>query len=126
MRFDFNNGSRLYIAYNDFDEYAYQLIFSFEPLDRIRFNAMDKSWNVDEPPHHFHPRFDEKGYNSPMLGIPSEYFPLFIIILNLIIPESILAFVLLKNPFHAFIGYFRTNIVFIIINQNKRPFTSIF
>ena len=38
LRFDLRNGSRLYIIYNDFDEYAYQLNFSYNPLDRIRFD----------------------------------------------------------------------------------------
>ena len=72
LRFDFRNGSRLYIVYNDFDEYAYQLNFSDDPLDRIRFDAMDKKWVVPTPPHHFHPRFSKDGFHSPMNGIPSH------------------------------------------------------
>ena len=78
LRFDLRNGSRLYIVYNDFDEYAYQYIFSDDPLDRIRFDAMDKKWNVPTPPHHFHPRFNKNGFHSPMNGIPSHDIPILI------------------------------------------------
>ncbi len=43
LRFDLRDGSRLYIIYNDVNEYAYQLSFSYDPLDRIKFMQWIKS-----------------------------------------------------------------------------------
>jgi len=65
----------LYIGYNDADEYAYQLIFSTEHLDRVRFDNMDKKWDVLSKPHHFHSRYNTKAYYNPMTGTPLEDIP---------------------------------------------------
>ncbi|MHA1646916.1 MAG: hypothetical protein ACTSVL_05020 [Promethearchaeota archaeon] len=86
LRFDLRNGSRLYIIYNVFGEYAYQLSFSYNPLDRIRFDAMDKKWKVPNPPHHFHPRFIKEGFHSPMTGNPSQDLP---VLIDLIISHKL-------------------------------------
>ncbi len=59
-------------------EYAYQLCFSNNFLDRVRFDAMDKNWEVINPPHHYHPRFSKKGFQSPMTGNPKQDIPIFI------------------------------------------------
>ncbi|MHA1518997.1 MAG: hypothetical protein ACTSVZ_04525 [Promethearchaeota archaeon] len=78
MRLNLTNGSRLYIIYNEADEYAYQLSFSYDPLDRIRFDSMDKNWSVQSSPHHFHPRYNKNGFDSPMMGVPSNDIPILI------------------------------------------------
>ncbi len=67
----FSNGSILYVYYNNYDEYAYQIVFSSSPLDRIRFDSMDAKWDVESKPNHFHPRFTKEAFESPMLGEPS-------------------------------------------------------
>ncbi len=43
-------------------------MFSTQKLDRIRFDCMDKKWEVKSKPNHFHPRYNENGYESPMKG----------------------------------------------------------
>ena len=82
LKFDLRDGSRLYIIYNDVNEYAYQLSFSYDPLDRIRFDSMDKNWPTSNPPHHFHPRFTKNGFHSPMIGSPSYDIPILIKLLK--------------------------------------------
>lgn len=64
LKTEFSDSSLLYIVYNDFGEYAYQLIFSNNKLDRIRLDSMDKNWEVDTNPNHFHPRFSKNGYKT--------------------------------------------------------------
>lgn len=68
MKFEFRDKTVLYIIYNKVGEYAYQLLFSSQPLDRVRFDSMDKEWNTTTKPHHFHPKTDKKGYDSQMIG----------------------------------------------------------
>ncbi|MFW9992672.1 MAG: DUF6516 family protein [Candidatus Odinarchaeota archaeon] len=75
LKFTFRDGSVLYVIYNRIGEYAYQLLFSKQSLDRVRFDSMDKEWNVDTKPNHFHPRGDKKGYRSPMIGNPEDDIP---------------------------------------------------
>lgn len=72
----FLRGFNLYIRYNDFNEYSYQLIFSQDPFDRIRFDNFDDHWDVESRPHHFHPRGEKKGINSPMDGFPKHDIPI--------------------------------------------------
>lgn len=60
----------IYIRYNDYEEYSYSISFSYNKLDRIRFDNYDKHWKVESHPHHFHPRFEKIGTNSPMKGDP--------------------------------------------------------
>ena len=71
-KFLLQDGCFLYITYNDFNEYGYQLIFSGLTLDRVRFDNFDRHWENSSNPHHFHPRFDEIGLESPMNGNPSH------------------------------------------------------
>ncbi len=39
---------------------------------------MDKNWDVLNPPHHFHPRFNNEGLHSPMIGTPNHDIPILI------------------------------------------------
>lgn len=71
-KYVFRDGSILYIVYNNAGEYAYQLLFSNQHLDRVRFDSKDKNWKVNSQPHHFHPRNSETGYTSPMVGDPEK------------------------------------------------------
>ena len=63
---------QLFIRYNNHEEYSYNIFFSNSELDRCRFDNYDDKWNVATSPHHFHPRFEENGYNSPMNGNPNN------------------------------------------------------
>ena len=71
----FLSGHKIYIRYNDYDEYSYQFNFSQEPYDRFRF---DTRWNVSSKPHHFHPRGQKNASESPMTGDPNHDMPLLI------------------------------------------------
>jgi hypothetical protein len=70
LKIEFTDGSILYIGYNKFGEYGYQLLFTSNELDRVRFDSMDALWSVGSKPNHFHPRFVKEGFNSPMVGDP--------------------------------------------------------
>jgi len=82
IRIKFRDGIILYIQFNDFDEYAYSIIFSKIDLDRCRFDNYDDKWSVSSRPHHFHPRNKKAGFSSPMTGIPNHDIP---VICNLIL-----------------------------------------
>lgn len=47
-------------------------MFSFQMLDRIRFDNFDDNWEVPSKPHHTHPRHLKTAIESPFKGIPSE------------------------------------------------------
>jgi hypothetical protein len=52
----FDQGSLLFIRYNQFHEYSYQFFFSQQKNDYIRYDNFDDRWNVASRPHHFHDR----------------------------------------------------------------------
>jgi len=56
LKYQLRDGTKLFIHFNDYSEYGYQLIFSDKGLDRVRFDNHDDHWNVQTKPHHFHPR----------------------------------------------------------------------
>lgn len=64
------DGARIYIQWNDHDQYSYSILFSEITLDRIRLDNYDNKWQVPSRPHHFHPRFSKEGFSSPMHGEP--------------------------------------------------------
>ncbi|MHA1660099.1 MAG: toxin-antitoxin system TumE family protein [Promethearchaeota archaeon] len=76
LKITFFKGLILYIRYNDYDEYSYQLVFSQKPLDRIRYDNYDDMWKVKSKPHHFHPRGDKTAIESPMNGNPKNDIPI--------------------------------------------------
>lgn len=78
MTFSLLDGSKLYIRYNDFGEYSYQLDFSQKKDDRIRYDNFDDKWPVSSQPHHFHPRNGLEALESPMTGDPEHDMPLLI------------------------------------------------
>ena len=76
LKITFFKGLVLYIRYNDYEEYSYQLIFSQEPLDRIRYDNYDDLWNIKTKPHHYHPKGEKVAIKSPMTGDPKHDIPL--------------------------------------------------
>ena len=76
LKITFFKGLVLYIRYNDYDEFSYQLIFSQELLDRIRYDNYDDMWKVNSKLHHFHPRGDKTAIESPMNGDPNHDIPI--------------------------------------------------
>ncbi|MFW9988883.1 MAG: DUF6516 family protein [Candidatus Odinarchaeota archaeon] len=78
FKITFFKGLLLYIRYNDYDEYSYQLVFSQEPLDRIRYDNYDDMWKVKSRPHHVHLRGKQTAIKSPMNGDPNHDIPILI------------------------------------------------
>lgn len=72
LEISFFKGLILYIRYNDYEEYSYQLIYSQNPLDRIRYDNYDDMWNVKSKPHHYHPREEKAAIESSMNGDPKH------------------------------------------------------
>jgi len=78
LKVTFLKGFILYIRFNDFQEYSYQLMYSQQPNDRLRFDNFDDRWPVRTRPHHFHPRHGGDAIESPMTGIPEQDIPILI------------------------------------------------
>lgn len=68
----FKIGIRLYVRYNNFGEYGYNIIFSSIKYDRIRFDNFDDRWQVSTKPHHKHVRRTKNVVDSPMVGYPDQ------------------------------------------------------
>ncbi len=78
LKISFLKGLVVYIRFNDYQEYSYQINFSFNLNDRIRFDNFDANWPVKTQPHHLHPRGKKDGIESPMIGDPNHDIPLLI------------------------------------------------
>ncbi len=75
LKLIFKRGERLYIRYNDYNEYSYQFYLSSQLNDFIRFDNFDDRWPVSTRPHHLHTQV--KGVvESEMDGDPSHDIPL--------------------------------------------------
>ena len=72
----FRDGTILFVRYNNHNEYSYSVMFSQLQYDRCRFDNYDDTWKVSTPPHHFHPRRNNQGFESPMRGDPERDIPL--------------------------------------------------
>lgn len=70
------DGVNLYIVYNNYDQYSYNVIFSNIEMDRCRFDNYDDQWDVSSKPHHFHPRYKNETETSQMKGDPDVDIPL--------------------------------------------------
>jgi len=71
----FSTGSILYIRFNEFGEYGYQLLFSKKKGDFVRWDNFEDRWPVSSRPHHFHIRYCGGVEESPMTGNPSSDIP---------------------------------------------------
>jgi hypothetical protein len=76
LKITFLRGFVLYVRYNDYNEYSYQLVFSQDPLDRIRYDNYDDMWMVKSRPHHFHPKDEKTAIESLMNGDPKHDIPI--------------------------------------------------
>ena len=54
LKIKFITGSILYIRFNEYNEYGYQLVFTKKINDFVRWDNFDDRWNVSTRPHHFH------------------------------------------------------------------------
>jgi hypothetical protein len=75
VQLEFISGLVIYIRYNEFDEYSYQIQFSNRKLDRIRYDNYDDKWDVSTKPNHLHPRFQNDAQQSDMIGDPIVDIP---------------------------------------------------
>jgi hypothetical protein len=65
----------LYIRYNNYGQYSYNVLFSPDKYDRIRFDNFDDRWSVSSKPHHCHPRYRKDGIDSNFTGDPAQDMP---------------------------------------------------
>lgn len=72
LKIVFKTGIKIYIQFNNYQEYSYSIIFSDELFDRIRFDNYDEKWVLATNPHHIHPRFEKEAVQSPMNGNPEH------------------------------------------------------
>jgi hypothetical protein len=77
LKIDFKQKSVLYILYNDYHEYSYQLLISHQALKSIRFDNFDDRWDVPTRPNHVHLK-NKSVMESPMNGDPTHDIPLLI------------------------------------------------
>ena len=78
LKTTFATGAALYIGFNEYGEYAYQLLFSRAKGDFIRWDNFDAKWPVETQPHHFHPKNAAQAVASPMIGDPAADMPILI------------------------------------------------
>ncbi len=76
LKLVFDAGFTLFIRYNDYGEYGYQLMFSNKKYDYVRFDNYDKEWEVSTKPHHFHSKDPKSVIESPKNGDPSHDIPI--------------------------------------------------
>ena len=75
LKLTFTTGAQLFIRYNEFEEYGYQLVMSKKKHDSLRFDNFDDRWPVSSRPHHVHPKGNKPVRESPMIGSPSQDIP---------------------------------------------------
>lgn len=66
-----SSGIKVYIRYNNYNQYAYVIQFSLKKQDRTRYDNYDTIWDVKTNPHHYHIRNSDKVSESPMVGDPN-------------------------------------------------------
>ncbi|TXT59552.1 MAG: hypothetical protein BAJALOKI3v1_1050002 [Promethearchaeota archaeon] len=71
------SGIIIYISYNEYGEYGYQINYSPEKNDFSRFDNFDDRWNVSTKPHHFH-KGNAEVIASPMSGEPNHDIPILV------------------------------------------------
>ncbi|MEE9378210.1 MAG: DUF6516 family protein [Candidatus Lokiarchaeia archaeon] len=76
------SGHVLYIRYNEFGEYGYQIIYSPKKNDFSRFDNFDDKWDVSTKPHHLHIKGNKNAIASPMKGTPDHDMPILVKFFN--------------------------------------------
>ena len=77
VKYRLEDGSSVYIQYNNYGEYSYSIIYSPLEQDLCRFDNYDREWPIKSVPHHFHPRGQYEAKESPMIGDPKVDIPKF-------------------------------------------------
>jgi hypothetical protein len=72
------SGTIIFIRYNQFGEYGYQIKYSSQKNDFSRFDNFDDRWDVSTKPHYFHRKGSFKAIASPMLGNPTHDIPILV------------------------------------------------
>ena len=72
------SSTTIYIRYNEYGEYGYQIIHSHKKNDFSRFDNFDDRWEVETRPHHLHIRGKNEVVESGMNGNPKEDIPLLV------------------------------------------------
>ena len=67
-----DSGMVIYIRYNQFGEYGYQIIHSRKKNDFSRFDNYDDRWKVKTRLHHYHIKGGHEVKSSPMSGNPEK------------------------------------------------------
>lgn len=75
LEIETKDGLRIFIQYNNFNEYSYSIIFSQLKNDFCRYDNYDDRWKVKTRPHHFHLRWKKGVIDSPMTGDPNLDIP---------------------------------------------------
>jgi len=78
LKITFKTGQIIYIRYNEFNEYGYQILFSTKKNDSARFDNFDDRWKVSTRPHHYHVRGSNNVIQSSMIGEPNHDIPLLV------------------------------------------------
>ena len=73
-----DSGVVIYIRYNQFGEYGYQIIHSRNKNDFSRFDNYDDCWKVKTQPHHYHVKGGREVKSSPMSGNPESDMPILV------------------------------------------------
>ena len=82
LKVTLKSGIILYIRYNEYGEYGYQIIYSPQKEDFSRFDNFDDRWDVSTKPHHFHEKGNRKILDSPMSGNPDHDIPIIVDYIN--------------------------------------------
>jgi len=72
------SGAVIFIRYNHYGEYGYQIKYSSQKNDFSIFDNFDDRWDVTTRPHHFHKKGSFKAVASPMLGNPTHDIPILV------------------------------------------------
>jgi len=75
LKITLKSGVILYVKYNEFGEYGYQIIHSPRKNDFSRFDNFDDRWDVSTKPHHLHERGNRNVVASFMIGKPTHDIP---------------------------------------------------
>ena len=78
LKITLKSGIILYVRYNEFGEFGYQVLYSTRKNDFSRFDNFDDKWEVSTKPHHLHERGNRNVVSSSMIGKPSHDIPLLI------------------------------------------------
>ena len=77
-KFVLTSNIRIYINYNNYDQYSYVILYSPDPMDRIIIDNYDELWEVKSKPNHIHSRYEKEGKETKFTGDPTKDMALLI------------------------------------------------